>query len=167
MENTNIPKPAPLNTQETGTKTQPPKSKFKVYFFFLLVACIGIVIAKLSFDFFTRKIKAQPGSADKKSQGLSRLITILPRKSEGSSSSPLSLTNKEPLGAIKKRLQHTVTPYVLNGVFFSDDKGYALINNEIVEEGNIIDAATVVKINTDGVELKIKDKTVRLSIQGN
>lgn len=46
---------------------------------------------------------------------------------------------------------------VLNGIVFSSDKGYALINNTIVIEGDKIEGLTVVRITKDRVELISED----------
>lgn len=45
-------------------------------------------------------------------------------------------------------------PLILNGVFFSGNESYALINNQIVKEGDVIAAATVVRITLEAVTLE-------------
>ncbi|MBM3255779.1 MAG: hypothetical protein FJZ08_05705 [Candidatus Omnitrophica bacterium] len=54
----------------------------------------------------------------------------------------------------------------LSGIFFSEQIGYALINNQIVKEGDKISGATVVRISLDGVDLKYEDSAINLSSQG-
>ncbi len=54
---------------------------------------------------------------------------------------------------------------VLNGVFFSRNKGYALINNRIVKEGDKISTAVVKKISLDKVELDNAGELIMLSTQ--
>jgi hypothetical protein len=51
----------------------------------------------------------------------------------------------------------------LSGIFFSDGEYLALINDRIVKVGDYIGKAQVVKIEPDGVEIKFKDSTLRLS----
>lgn len=51
---------------------------------------------------------------------------------------------------------------ILNGVFFSGDKGYALINNEIFKEGDVIKGAKISKISLDEVVLEVEGNAVRL-----
>ncbi|MFH1338676.1 MAG: hypothetical protein ABIH40_02370 [Candidatus Omnitrophota bacterium] len=51
----------------------------------------------------------------------------------------------------------------LSGVFFSDGEYVALINDRMVRVGDYIGEAQVVKIESDGVEIKFKDSTLRLS----
>ena len=53
----------------------------------------------------------------------------------------------------------------LNGIFFSGNEGYALINNQIVKEGDGVGGAVVKRITVDAVELEAKGLTTRLSAQ--
>lgn len=59
---------------------------------------------------------------------------------------------REPMGQL-----------VLNGLFFSENKGYALINNQILKEGDEIDGAIVRRITLDGAELQTQTSTIQLS----
>jgi len=52
---------------------------------------------------------------------------------------------------------------VLNGVFFSGNEGYALINNRIVKQGDKVDGATVVGISLDEVVLERNGSVIKLS----
>jgi len=52
---------------------------------------------------------------------------------------------------------------VLNGVFFSQEEGYALINNQIVREGDEVNGAKVKKISMNEVELDTLGSSVKLS----
>ena len=45
-------------------------------------------------------------------------------------------------------------PLILNGIFFSQDEPYALINNQIVKESETIEGATVKRIKVDEVEVE-------------
>ena len=53
-------------------------------------------------------------------------------------------------------------PFVLNGTFFSENQGYALINNKIVKDGDTVDGAVVKRVGLDEVELEQDGKTVKL-----
>jgi hypothetical protein len=57
------------------------------------------------------------------------------------------------------------TELTLNGVVFSEEDGYALINNQIVREGDTIGNAKVTAVAADGVELDIAGKPVKLTLQ--
>jgi len=52
---------------------------------------------------------------------------------------------------------------VLNGIFFSEGQGYALINNQIVKESDVIDGAKVLKITSDAVELDSSGTKITLT----
>jgi len=52
---------------------------------------------------------------------------------------------------------------VLNGIFFSGEEGYALINNQIVKAGEVVNGATVREINKEDVTLEAKGETFKLS----
>lgn len=58
-------------------------------------------------------------------------------------------------------------PLVLNGVFISDSETYALVNNQIVKKGDVVDGAIVRKIAMDEVELELAGKTIQLRSSSN
>jgi len=156
MDNTNIQKPQTPNEPETKNK----KSKFnlKAYLFYALLAFLGIMAAKFAFGFLS-------GHATK-NQGLAQLKKFIPIPTQAQTSGGTPpAKNNEPISAIKNKITQTITPFILNGVYFSGDKGYALINNQILEEGDSIGDAIVEKITLDFVELKVKDKPVRLNLK--
>jgi len=51
----------------------------------------------------------------------------------------------------------------LSGVFFSQDEGFAIINDEVVAEGDVVGKARVVRIGFNEVELESEGKTIKLS----
>jgi hypothetical protein len=51
---------------------------------------------------------------------------------------------------------------VLNGVFYSQDQAYALINNQIVKEGDVLDGAIVKRISLEVVEIERDGLILRL-----
>jgi hypothetical protein len=51
----------------------------------------------------------------------------------------------------------------LNGIVFSGDTNYALINNQIVKEGDMLLGATIKRISSEVVELVKNGVVVRLS----
>ncbi len=51
----------------------------------------------------------------------------------------------------------------LNGIFFSEDANYALINNQIVKEGDTLLGATIKRITSKVVEIDKNGVVVRLS----
>lgn len=65
-----------------------------------------------------------------------------------------------PSDYAKAKLGFEVT---LNGIFFSGDANYALINNQIVREGDTLMGATIKRITSEVVELDKDGVVVRLS----
>lgn len=53
--------------------------------------------------------------------------------------------------------------FVVSGVFFSENEGYALINDRIVREGDSINGAILRRIGLDEVELDNKGEKIVLS----
>ena len=62
--------------------------------------------------------------------------------------------------AVKKEPEKS---FVLNGIFFSRDEGYALINNQIVKMGDTVDGATVLRIAEEEVELNSSGTSIKLT----
>lgn len=135
-------------------------SKIKAYFFYSLVVVFGILIANIIFMLIT---------------GPSSTPAI---KTESTvKNPPLLLKNQEP-AVVKitpvepplEVLQEVVQPQektppklTLSGLFFSQNQGYVLINNQILKEGDTIEGATVKRILLDGVELEAGGAIIKLS----
>jgi len=51
----------------------------------------------------------------------------------------------------------------LNGVFYSGNEAYALMNNQIIKVGDIIEGAVVKRISLEGVELEKEGQFVQIS----
>lgn len=61
-----------------------------------------------------------------------------------------------------KPVEKTPPALVLNGVFYSQDQAYALINNQIVKKGDVLDGAIVRRITLEAVELERDGLEIRL-----
>ena len=105
--------------------------------------CLGFFVANIFFGFFGTKDQS---GVDKK-LGVS-VYTELPKEIP------------EDKVETKKELSAS---FVLNGVFFSGNEGYALINNRVVKKGDVIDGATVVGIALDEVDLEAEGSVIKLS----
>ena len=143
-----------LNTGLNAGLDKGQKSKFKVYLIYALVACFGFFIANIFFGLFKLKtIQTQAPDTLVKNEPQTDTVQVpveaLPSKASTS-----------PSEAIKEDIQEGL---VLNGVFFSEDQGYALINNRIVKEGDIIGGLTVQRIDLDSVELESAGSVIKLS----
>jgi len=53
--------------------------------------------------------------------------------------------------------------FSLNGIFFSEDEGFALINNQIVKQGDTIEGAKILRISVNEVELDLDGSVFKLS----
>lgn len=75
--------------------------------------------------------------------------------------SPLPLPPPPPV--VETKPPEQIPPaLVLNGVFYSQDQAYALINNQIVREGDVLDGAVVRRISLEAVEIERDGLTIRL-----
>lgn len=121
------------------------KSKLKSYSIYVLAVCLGLFIASIFFNLFTRHLQVN----DFKEVQDVNLSQALPKDS-----------NSTALTAEFKKESHP--SLVLNGVFFSQNQGYALINNQIVKEGDMVEGARVLRIGLEEVELELEGLTIKL-----
>lgn len=132
------------------------KPKFKIYLLYLLVGCSGLFIANILFSFFARPLKNNINIVAKSQPALKIMhdmdIPLGAPKAAPSLETPISSPEEN-------------TKFVLNGLFFSQNEGYALINNRIVKEGDEIEGATVVEIRLNEVELQRAGSIIRLSTE--
>lgn len=120
------------------------KPKLKIYSVYVLAVCLGLFIASIFFNLFARQFQ----NDFKKVQD----VNLSPALPKDVTSTPLS-------AEVKKEPQPSL---VLNGVFFSENQGYALINNQIVKEGDLVEGALVLRITLEEVELKYRGSTIKL-----
>jgi type II secretory pathway component PulC len=155
----NINNPQPLT--ETGKISEDPKTRRKLYFIYALVVCLGIFIANFAFTYLTSSknkslISPKPHKIAKK-ENLSSPAQLTPTKA-APQSKPAPIKVK-PASGSKRESTESLT---LNGIFFSQNDGYALINNQIVKDGDTVDGAVVKKITADSVEVEYDGKTLKL-----
>lgn len=145
---------AAIHRDSLATKTDKKehKSKFKNYLLYVLVVCLGFFIANIFFGILKPSVmvKSQPLVIQKEAQ--LPLPALVPKEEPTLDTSLSAPTERRAAPLL-----------VLNGVFFSENEGYALINNRIVKEGDAIDGATVLRIDLDGVECKFEDAVIKLS----
>lgn len=146
------------------------RSKPKVYFLYILLVCTGIFIANIFFGFLTQKSKAKVNSPIVKTQQVSINKTqalALPQGLPNTESTSKEISPpeiKEPSLSITAGAQRQSPPALtLNGVFFSQDEGYALVNNRIVMEGDLVEGAQVKQITLDTVELDFRGSVIKLT----
>jgi hypothetical protein len=135
-----------------------------------LLVCVGIFIANTFFSFLSQASKAKTSSPVAQTQQVSINKTqpsalpqeLLSTESTRQEISPPEI--KEPSLPIVADVQRQSLPtLILNGVFFSQDEGYALVNNQIVKEGDLVDGARVKQITLDTVELDFQGSVIKLT----
>jgi len=136
---------------EAAKQKKHPEHKVKSYFLYALIVCLGFFIGNLVFGFLSSPAAPKSLSIAKKRYPAKTGIKVKP--------APLPFI-MPPAAEVKKEQQGS---WVLSGIFFSENEGYALINNQIAKEGDVIDGATVKRINLDGVDLESAGSTVKLS----
>lgn len=112
------------------------KSKPVIYLLYALIICLGFLLA----SFIYRWLLPKPLLSASKHSAEPILLPV----------SPEIETKKSTSG------------FNLNGIFFSEDGCYALINNQIVREGDKIAGATVVEITLDAVKLDSNGTVIEL-----
>ena len=153
---------AGLKQHETQMAEEPAqKIKPKLLLIYLLILIVSIFLSKFIFDFLGRK----PAGS-----GLASLSQS--RKPAGNKPAPLTQetakTTQATTAAIessaaKPILQEEKPTFVLNGIFVSGNEAYAIVNNQIVRENELIDGAQVKKITARNVEINYKGETIGLS----
>lgn len=151
---------------QVDTTDKHPKSNTKLYLLYVLVVCLGLFIGNIIFGFLANSKKSLVGHT--KPLPIAKKPEVTPPQEPSKEvllkplEAPLLEASPKVSTDIKKKPQESL---VLNGVFFSQDEGYALINNRIVKEGDVVGGATVMRINLNEVELKTADSTIKLSTQ--
>lgn len=147
---------AKINTD--APKTLPARFKINPRVFtisiYVAVAILGLILAKAIFNHITAREK----SNEKFTQVEIKQISAAEEKIQAHPATipetePASPGQKPPKSEakIKKELQKS---FELNGIFFTDGAGYAIINNRVVKVADVVSGATVKRINLDSVELE-------------
>lgn len=152
---------AQKNLDGTGKESGPEKKgekkgpKFELYALYALVICVGLVIGNYLFKSFPNSFKTIVKSTH------ANKTTIVAQKTSSQTITPPQVTQVPLLStpqqtqtAAKKKM--SPDSLVLNGIFFSEENGFALINNQITKVGDSVAGATVRKITEDQVELETK-----------
>lgn len=145
-----------INDMSSPIKTKMDrKPKLKPYLLYTLVIVLGFFIANILFNIFTK-----PFQNNTKVLVRTDVVTKIQPHPELPQDAPSSLETNLPLPL--KTQKQPPPSLVLNGVFFSGDEGYALINNQIAKVGDIIDGAKVLQITLEEVELEAEGVTIKL-----
>ena len=146
---------------------RPPLKQYLVY---LVVVCLGVVIAHVLFRVLVTHKETFTRLGD--TQLVKKTKLLSPRKQQEvvPPVAPSSVTNAAPpsLPAQKvspptESVRQSPPSLVLSGVFFSENEGYALINNRILRQGDTIDGARLIKVGLDAVELEFNGETFKIT----
>jgi len=152
--------------EQSNKEDRESKPKTRMYLVYILVTCLGIFLGNIVFKFlstsniFLQRPKKEAPKVLAKSKPSSPTSSKPAGKKPEANPYQALLRGVLP-GAIKN--EPKPPPWVLNGVFFSQEEGYALINNKIAKEGDVVDGATVKKITLQEVELDSGGSTIKLS----
>jgi len=156
------------------------KPKFSTYLIYALVLCGGFFAANLLFKFIfpdrqlAPKKEAQPAAAAPLK--ISPKITPMPEAKlqeqkivnvAPESPQVIPPSSKDNLLLPAETQERTAPLFVVSGVFFSENQGFAIINDRVVKEGDVIEGAKVAQINADGVKLKYENTVINLSPGSN
>ena len=142
------------NPVQPGTPPPAVKAKTKTnpLLIYILIVCLGLTLGNFAYKFF-----AHPKN-------------IVPAKNEPLPSQPKTPPAAPAIAQITPAVPPPPKPeptLVLNGVFFEQGEGYALINNKIVRIGDEVSSAKVKEITINGVELEFEEKTIKLRSPSN
>jgi hypothetical protein len=135
-----------------------PKTAPKIYLLYALVICLGFLLTNLVFHLFSQPalIKA---TAPKPAE-IREVVKPLPAEINRETTVSLS----PPASAPQADRQIDASAFILNGIFFSENEGYALINNQIVKTGDSIEGLKVIRIGANEVELASEGSTLKLRV---
>ncbi len=133
-----------------------PKVTAKPYIIYALILILGLFLSNFIFALISRKIKATvtvKKNPDSANQSVKKIEAFIP---------PVSIVTPEPAFKENKTSQAN---FVLNGIFFSENDSYALVNNKIVRENDTVNGAEVKTITVNTVKLDSNGKNITLATQ--
>lgn len=154
------------------------KPKLKIYLLFILILCLGFFIANIFLNLLTQPYRhLSKGEIPYlkgfiKSSPKDTTSVLIKNPTQDKKEQDVNIYRKSPKETSSSEIHFLIAPeakklpqdsLVLNGIFFSEGQSYALINNRILKEGDIIDGATVTRITLDTVELESQGSIIKLS----
>ena len=117
----------------------PAKPATKPYLLYILILLAGLFLGNFIFSWLSHKIQA--------TQTLKKYIMPV---AQTTNPLPIVTSPSQPAQEIKPKEPNKESLFVLNGIFFSDNDGYALVNNQIVRKDDFVDEMTARRDFTQG-----------------
>lgn len=137
----------------------PKPSGPKPFLLYILILLAGLLLSNFVFNLLSHKAGANGLASANQSHKIKNTQTLTPPV--------IQTTNPPEPPALISQPAKENTPaesnFVLNGIFFSDNDGYALVNNQIIRENDYVDGAKVSSITANTVKLDNAGQTIILS----
>ena len=157
----------------------PKPTEAKPFLLYILILLAGLLLGNFIFNLLSHKLQSNglasnstqvhglPSFRQNQAESHKIQTTQTPKKNV---LPIIQTTNSSPIAALPSQPpeENKATPqasFVLNGIFFSDNDGYALVNNQIVRTDDYVDGAKVGLITPNTVELNNAGETITLSTQ--
>jgi len=159
VEKTNFSYPAAAADAQNQKKAVPYKPSKRALLLYSFAVVFSLFLGNIVYSFISGPYKTaqRTETRQEKPQAPSLPPAPVPAPKEAPAAQVL------PVKIEETTVQKAPPPFALSGVFFSQDEGYALINNHIVKEGDVVGGATVKRINMDEVELVYDGSSIKLS----
>ncbi len=118
---------------------------------YILILILGLLLGNFIFGLLAKKVRTEQTPETKTPSLAPKALAV---------ALPADLPNQPITEDEAQEIN-----FVLNGVFFSDQDSYALINNQIVRENDYISKAKVDAIKHNSVELELNGEIITLSTQ--
>jgi len=155
--------------QKNAAKDNPLPAKPagpKPFLLYGLILLAGLLLGNFIFSLLSHKAQTNGLASDSQNQKIQTAQTptqgALPLV-QTTSPPPTTALPNPPVPT--EKTEASETSFILNGIFFSDAGGYALVNNQIVRVNDYVDGAKVSLITTNTVELDNSAGTITLSTQ--
>ncbi|MFA5276625.1 MAG: hypothetical protein WC417_07025 [Candidatus Omnitrophota bacterium] len=145
----------PILKNKSDKEIVTPKNKGKKYLIYILFLALGLFFANITFSYLI------PSLSKVKTVNKTKNTPIqnkLPVQATVEQAIPLP----PPAVAVKPE-PHLKPTLTLNGIFFSGDESYALINNQIVKVKDKISGAVIKEISSDEVLLDFEGAEIKLT----
>ena len=132
----------------------------------VMTTSIPLLFVVLFFVLFKVFYTASPKAAMAQTSGPVDTFTSAYEKTNWHVPAPYPESLRDPMqyGSITAA-QSDIEGLAVRGIVFSEDKPSAVINGEIVQQGDIVSGATIIKINRNNVEFEFEGKRWTRQVQ--